>query len=203
MRNKFRATIVVILSFCIIAQGAQNAPSYNGKWWLSVTKQQRLGFVEGYAVCYSYDTDGTVKFTESRYAYEPRLTEYLSKNRNEDDEPIEDLLLKIAVPPYARTVAPAPGQPEIAKGKYGYLDGDYWRQNVDTHRLGLVQGFLYCYSRHARVKRGTFSKPASAYLEAISKWYGVKADDPSEINLQRMNAKIPDVLFRFRDGEAY
>lgn len=202
MRNKFLVSISAVLICGVISQGAQSALNYDGKWWLSVSKEQRQGFVQGYAICYTDDTEGSVKFTESRYAYEPRLTDYLKQNITDKDKPIEDLLLKMALPPYSRKGTPAPGQGEIAKGKYGYLDGDYWRQNVDSHRLGFIQGFLYCYSRHAQAKKGSFSKPASSYVEAISNWYGVKADDPSEINLQRMNAKIPDVLFRFRDGSA-
>src|SRR5437588_6090028 len=150
--NRFLASIGILLIYGVISQGAQSGPNYDGRWWLSISKQERLGFFEGYATCYLNDTDGKLRFAESGYTYEPRLTEYLHANPTEQDKSIEDLLWKMAAPPYARRLT-VPEGGETVKGKYGYLDGDYWRQNVGTQRLRLIQGFLYCYSKRARVKK--------------------------------------------------
>ena len=189
--------------FCLSGKILARNPAYDGKWWLSVSENQRQGFLQGYAACYIYDTDGKLEFEESRYTYEPRITGYLQSNSDEQSKSIEEMFWKMAQPPYAQPVHKSPGPAEEVKGKYGYVDGDYWRQAEVPHRLGFIQGFLYCYSKHAKVRRGTFSKPVSWYVEAISKWFGVKSDDPAEINLARFNVKIPDVLFRFRDPGAH
>jgi YD repeat-containing protein len=181
------------------AVDTQPVPIEDGRSWISATKEQRLGFFEGYAACYLNDAGGKIRFNESGYAYEPRLTDYLKKNPAEATKSIEELLWKMASPPYAQKIKRLRG--EVHKGKYGYLDGDHWRQ-APSERLGLIEGFLYCYSRHAQSPIGTFSKPASYYVSAVSDWYGVEEDDPGEIAPSRMNAKIPDVLFKLRDKKS-
>jgi hypothetical protein len=195
-----RLTALLLLNTCVAASFYTEASlNYDGRWWLSVSKEERHGFIEGYAGCYLNDTDGKVRFTESSYAYEPRLTEYLKKNPSAETIPIEESLWKMAMPPYAQTVKRMSGPAEEHKGKYGYLDGDYWRQSQNSERTGLIEGFLYCYSKHAKAPVGTFSRPASYYVNAISNWYGVKSDDPGEIDPARMGTKIPHSLFKFRD----
>jgi hypothetical protein len=188
----------LMLGFSV--QASEDSSAYDRKWWFSVSKNQRLEFLEGYMACYISDTDGKIKFTESSYAYEPRVTNYLQSDSDEQTKSIEEIFWKMAQPPYARPRRRLAGPAEEWKGKYGYLDGDYWRQQREPDRIGFIQGFLYCYSKHAKLKRGSFSRPASWYVEAISKWYGVKSDDPAEIDLARINTKIPEVLFRFRDA---
>lgn len=107
----------------------------------------------------------------------------------------------MTMPPFATTAreraVTADGTPT---SKYGLYDGEFWRQSP-LERLGIIQGFLYCYSKYGGGTKGTFSKPASQYVEAISKWYGIEESDESAINLKRMNVKIPCVLFKFRDAD--
>lgn len=193
-------SLLVLSTMCFVGMShSEGASIYDGKWWLSISKEERLGFFEGYATCYINDTDGKVRFTESRYAYEPRLTNYLKANPAEESTSVEQLLPKMATPPYAREVKRMAGEAETYAGKYGYLDGEFWRQSQAADRAGLVEGFLYCYSRHAKAPVGSFSDSASSYVKAISDWYGVRSDDPSEINPVRAGAAIPEVLFKFRD----
>ena len=40
---------------------------------------------------------------------------------------------------------------------------------------------------------------ASKGIQLRSEWYGVKTDDPSEINEKCSNKKIADVLYLFKD----
>jgi hypothetical protein len=170
----------------------------DGRWWLSISEDERVGFLEGYLGCYLNDAKGTVKFVESTFTYEQRFSNYLQSNLGEQSKPVDEILLKIAALPYAQRDTVPPGGQEW-EGKYGYLDGDYWRRSQQPHRLGLVQGFLHCYSRHVELAQDTFSKPVSSYVEAISNWYGVRANDPGEIDMQRIRVKIPEALFRFKD----
>jgi hypothetical protein len=91
---------------------------------------------------------------------------------------------------------------EIAKDKGGErfsFDGEYWRQAVPDQREGLIQGFLACYGELA-TRTARFSKPDSWYVSEISKWFGVKEDDPGEIDLKRQSVGIATVLFMFKDA---
>ena len=86
------------------------------------------------------------------------------------------------------------------KQKWGpYDSGDEWRASSQLERLGMIQGFLECYERHTHSERGTFSQPREWYVRKISDWYGVKPDDPSEVDPKTVKDKIPEVLFRLHD----
>ncbi|HEX9221926.1 MAG TPA: hypothetical protein VF860_01215 [Candidatus Acidoferrales bacterium] len=136
--------------------------------------------------------------------YEPRVTEYLNSHPSEQESPAEEILWKITKPPYAPPLpehrGPASGPP--TGGKYG-IDGEFWREIPPSGRLGIIQGFLYCYSKYERGSKGTFSKSPSWYVEAISKWYGVTEADEGLINPRRANVGIPYVLFKFRDTNGH
>jgi len=179
--------------------GASGDNRYDGKWWLSVEEHERVYVIEGYTNCYQFLPKPEIKFVESSRAYESRLRTYLEAHAESLKEPVETLLWKMASPVYAQPLDNSGG--EKWKGKWGYANGDLWSQMSDLDRLGFIKGFLDCYSRSTKSEQGTFSKPRRSYMKAISKWYGVKADDPGEIIPDRKETKIPDVLFRFHDKD--
>jgi hypothetical protein len=111
----------------------------------------------------------------------------------------------MAAPPYAQTVQEISGgdaTPEQLCHKWGpYEDGMDWR-GWGHWSLAYIQGFLECYSKHTKREHGTFSKPAEWYVKAITDWYGLEEGHPEVINVSRRYDKIPEVLFRFRDGSS-
>jgi hypothetical protein len=200
MKAPFASIAILLICGSVCALSA-STPTYDGKWWLSVDKWQREGFVDGYLACYIFDAKGEIKFEFSGQLYAPRVTDYLATHPNEQEKPAEELLWAITKPPYAPPARKhLGGQGETDPGKYGLYDGEFWREMGDSKHLGFIQGFLYCYSKYGNASKGTFSKPASWYVEAISKWYEI--DGEGGINLKKMSAKIPTILFKFRDEAA-
>jgi hypothetical protein len=202
MNKMFACVIAAWISSTLVVQGVASAPSYDGKWWLSVDKRQREGFVDGYLACYMFDVKGEIKFEYTGQMYAPRVTDYLRAHPDEQERPAEQLLWAVTKSPYApparRNLG---GQGETYPGKYGFYDGEFWREMRDSEHLGFIQGFLYCYSKYGDASKGAFSKPAPEYVEAISKWYEI--DDEGGINPKKMSAKIPTILFKFRDADPH
>lgn len=207
MTNKCTAGIFAAL-LCLLSLGVANIESrtndgYDGKWWLSIGKKQREGFIDGYIACYSYDVRGLIRFAyESGQTYAPRLTDYLSNHPEEEGKPVEQTLWKIAKPPYA---PPPPKHHGVGSGpntgKYGGYDGEFWREVDNSKRLGFVQGFLYCYEKNVRGIENDFPSEGSVYVKAISNWYGIDENDEGAIDAKRAGAKIPDVLLKFRGSK--
>jgi hypothetical protein len=202
MNKMFVWIIVAWISTSLGLQGVTSVPSYDGKWWLSVDIWQREGFVDGYIACYTFDAKGEIKFEYTGQMYAPRVTDYLRAHPDEYERPAEQLLWNVTKPSYAPPSGRhLGGRGETSQGKYGLYDGEFWREMGDSKHLGFIQGFLYCYSKYGDASRGTFSKPAPEYVEAISKWYEI--DGEGGINPKKMPAKIPTILFKFRDTDAH
>lgn len=82
--------------------------------------------------------------------------------------------------------------------KYGFFDGEYWRQSSGDLRLGFVEGYIECWQSE-KFGGAHYSKAAREYVAEISRWYRVRDDDDAAIDEKRSDAKIPAVLRRFRD----
>lgn len=112
---------------------ADKPSSYDGRWWLTIDDQQRIGFVVGFVDCYSNLVDHHTQLIQAgpRLGYVPRLTKYLREHPDAVTDSVESLLLKIASPPYARVVHhPESGNETLKelKQKWGpYDDGDQRR----------------------------------------------------------------------------
>src|SRR5262249_31962470 len=128
------------------------------------------------------------------------VTKFYSANPNESKRLIPDVVAQIIARPAMRAL-----MNERAKDKGGerasgtIFDGDYWRQSLPDQREGLIQGFLACYGE-LKTRTARFSKPYSWYVSEISKWFGVKEDDPAEIDSKRESVEIATVLFKFKDA---
>jgi hypothetical protein len=178
------------------------AETYDGKWWLSLNERQRLSFIDGHQSCYYYMVNPKGPFEENIGLYRDRINAYLEKHPDATNEMVDDLLWRVANPPYSQPPPKsAPGGEEWTE-KWGYYNGDdYWQLGTDEDHLAFIQGFLECYDRHTNHPNGTFSKPREWYVKAISDWYGFGPDVP--IVKGHENDGIPDVLFRFRDEKTH
>jgi len=200
IRHAFLLTACLVLICSVIGVGtgisATEDITYDGKWWLSANKGQREGFVDGYISCYVADVKGATKFEYTGQMYAPRLTNYLNTHSDEVEKSVEVLLWKMTTPLFAPPKRKHVGNGNPTSGKYG-IDGEFWRESPEE-RLGIIQGFLFCYFKYENTAKGTFSKPASWYVEAISKWFGID-DSKESIDMRKINVQIPDVLFKFHD----
>jgi len=57
--------LLVALSAVPVGAAAQQTtrPTYDGRWWLSVSPSERYGWVAGYLDCYIFEYTGTVGFS--------------------------------------------------------------------------------------------------------------------------------------------
>jgi hypothetical protein len=175
-----------------VVLGMNAYPEHNGEWWMSTNSDQRVGFVVGYIDCYVFVLKGPQTFLESWYEYQKRVDEYYHGHPSERGKPVSQALGVVASYPASR---PAKKWAE----RHGFFDGEYWRQSVPSQRLGFVQGFLDCQNEH-EASPARYSRPDSWYVSESSEWYGVKSEDPGEVNAKRSGKKIADVLYLFRDG---
>ncbi|MGH9352861.1 MAG: hypothetical protein ACRD2G_11990 [Terriglobia bacterium] len=92
----------------------------------------------------------------------------------------------------AASHAVGPSGGESWNESHGYWDGLWWKGGTiaKLSQLGYVEGYLACYQGEAHSPKGTFSKAPSQYVSLISDWYKSTGKE---------DAKIADVLFRFRD----
>ena len=183
--------LLIALSVIGIASGSTGDQAHDGKWWLSVDRALRLGFVDGYIDCYVFVRKGPLPFLESPNQYEQRVTEHLKNHVVDSGKSVTQVLETIA----AKPVAKIPGKWDE---EHGIFDGDYWRQAEPSQRVGFVQGFLECQRKDGKAV-AKFSRNDDWYVAQISQWYGIKEDDVGEINPKRESKKIADVLYTFKD----
>jgi hypothetical protein len=195
----FRQSLLCLLIGLCTAASAQSNTGHqqaiDGNWWRASDKAQREGFLAGYVDCSTAEAKNKV-FEVQWNNYEPKITEFYNAHPTELKKPVAEVFLQVIGQYPQNPKALATG--EKYTGKHGMFDGEYWRQ-VPDQREGFVQGLLVCY-QGLKTKRATFSKPAAWYASEISKWYGVREDDPSEINEKRVSVAIADVLLKFRDA---
>lgn len=193
--NKLPLVILAIVCW-IGTSGANTGPAYDGNWWHSSSKDQHTGFIAGYIDCAVYEGGDKSLANVSWNMLEPEITSYYQGSGPAILTPVASVIRKLGSekePPKSSDAG------EKWPEKHGIFDGDYWRQSLPEHRVGFVSGFLACY-RNLSKKTASFSKSEVAYVSEVSRWYGVKEDDPSEINEKRVDTKIADVLFRFKDA---
>jgi hypothetical protein len=184
--------LLIALSVTGIASGSTGDQVHDGNWWLSVDKDQHLGFVDGYMDCYVFVRKGPLPFLESPYQYDERVTEHLKNHVADRGKPVTQILEAIAAKPPMTRITGKWGE------KHGLYDGEFWRQTLPSGRVGFVQGFLECQRKDGKAV-ARFSRSDDWYVAQISRWYGIKEDDPAEINEKRESKKIADVLYTFKD----
>jgi hypothetical protein len=182
--------ILFISSFSACAEET----SYDGKWWNSVSKDQRTEFIAGYIDCASDDAGQLNLANASWNLLEPKITKFYRENASNLMKPVITVLLQITL--QERPQKRKDG--EVFSEKHGIFDGEYWRQIMDEERLGFIEGYLACQKQYNK-PAASFSREAQWYVTQISNWYGIRADNPSEINEKRSSKKIADVLFLFKD----
>lgn len=187
--NAFSAVV------CIVCAHAMPSQNYDGNWWLSIDKDQKIGFLSGYADCVIYDVHKSGLNHFSAVNEESRLSKYYLDHSNMRSMEVESLLWKLWA---GSKPISYPPKGETYKGKHGFFDGDYWRQATPNHRLGFIKGYLYCQKKYSK-PMGIFTNSPEWYVDQISKWYGMKSADSDEIDESKLDEKIAHVLYSLKD----
>lgn len=197
---------MVGISLSLYAGMAIQRPSrpYDGNWWLSISATERIGFVNGYFDCYTYEYKGRDNFSKPRATYADSISGFYERRQaSERSKAVSEVLSQFR---------DAPGRPAIdkyaqpARGPHGGDDGLYWRQmsareGPELRQLGFIEGYLSCHVELSGNKRAMFSKPPADYVTLISEWYGFHRDT-DDIDARRESSAIADVLYKFRDRPA-
>jgi hypothetical protein len=180
-------TFALVLALSCTVASAQD---YDGRWWRSISQDERLGFLAGYTDCVVYESNRREFPKVSRYTTEPLITSYYARHPAEQNVPVGTVLMQIA---HEAVVPEHPGAGESWPEKHGYFDGEFWRQIGPSGRLGFVSGYFECH-RLEHVGSNVQPRCPTWYVAAISDWYGVRGDDPSEVRNDRVDTKIADVI---------
>ena len=183
---------------CYGAGGQITSRDYEGRWWLSISRGEQTGFINGYLDCYFYEYKGSARFSDAAYTYRHALTKYFRAGGSSAlRQRAGDVLLEFHDPKGYKVIDKY-AQPINAP--HGGDDGLYWMQLSlsKDEQLGFVEGYLACHAQLNHSNGGTFSKPPSEYVALINRWYRF---DPAtgDVDANRQSAAIADVLFRFRD----
>lgn len=191
------AVIITALVLCTPALGQRSGleektVNYDGKWWLSVSSLEQRGYINGDFDCDTWEladksapnstSEGVQRFVSQFYQDPPNWRAPVFRV-------IHTFYSRHADPPQkgSRTGGEAWSKP------HGYWDGLWWKDagypNV-LEQLGYVEGYLACYEGEVHSPKGAFSKPPAEYVSLISDWYKRTGKE---------DAKIADVLFKFRD----
>lgn len=168
--------------------------SHSGRWWLAAPREERLGYLAGYIDCATTDA-GKQRLAVGWYSLEPKITKYYGRGASVVARPAWEILKELAA---AEPANPSNRGGESYPGKHGMFDGEYWRQSPPDHRLGFIEGYLDCRTVE-EVSGVRYSKATAAYVARLSEWFGIEADDPSEVRADRAEVKIADALHLFRD----
>ena len=198
--NNMLRVMFLLIAASTIAAADQDRQVYDGAWWSTATTEHHLGWLAGYIDCARGKAGNKELGHISWYTLEPEVTKFYSANPNESKRLIPDVVSQIIARPAMRALMDARAKDEGGEPVAGTIfDGEYWRQSVPDHREGYIQGFLTCYGA-LKTRTASFSKPDSWYVSEISKWFGVKEDDPAEIDVKRESVPIATVLFKFKDA---
>ena len=165
----------------------------NGKWWQTISKEHRLGFLAGFTDCALAEGHDSRFKSQSWYTLEPFLTSYFAGIPLKQSTSVESVLTTTQLP--QKPSSPSNGDNHT--GKHGIFDGEYWRQSSSDHRLGFIEGYIRSL-KHYEIKAGSFPRSAKWYQAQISTWYGTKDDDPGEIIESRVDTPIAVVLLRLK-----
>jgi hypothetical protein len=180
-------------SFTFGREPKRNTPRFDGNWWLSVTSEEQIGYLNGDADCIMTELGIQAKSPRSAEEDKRFITDFYTNNESLRSETVTHVHRKAwAFPPAQK----AKGG-EVWHESHGYWDGDWWTQSSPRERLGFVEGYLRCYLDKPSKSRATFSRPPSYYVEQINAKYRV--NDPPPIPIEIIEEKIASVLLNLHD----
>jgi hypothetical protein len=188
------ALVAVIVLMCATTCRGAKATTFDGHWWIGATSDEQSGFLSGESDCSRAELGLKQEHSHSLPEERAYVTEFYRAKSDKLSVPVVDALRTArgqVLSKHARSGGEA--WPEA----HAYWDGQWWREGTAGERLGYVEGYLACYSG-ASTRHGSFQKPPSDYVRMINEWYRLK-EETGDVDPQRVDTKIAEVLFKFRD----
>ena len=185
-----------LVAAILLASPHVQAQTYDAAWWGNLTAEERTKFYSGVIDCYIVEAHGKTYSDGPIESVVQAISTYYQRHPEASRRSVLDVTLEVSTsdtsPHLAGERHRDPGA-EYWDEPHGYFDGEYWRQSVDPERQAFVRGYLAC---RAKYLHSTTDVSIAVIVSKISKWYGVKDDDPSEIDDRHANDKIGDLLDR-------
>lgn len=194
-----RRSLVRVL-FMILGMSWQGGTSavdspHDGTWWGTLGQEQRLGYLEGFALCSIYDA-GDSRLTHGGFhALVPKINAYYGGAHSRTGTPVSKILLELGP---KEPLLREPNGAEHYSERYGFHDGLFWQQIGPDVRLGMLIGYLDCWKLF-KLKVATYSREPGWYVEQISKWYGLDQSESGTARPDRVAKKVPRVMQLFKD----
>ena len=200
MKGRRLSGIVIIataVALCASARAqrsisAEKTVSYDGKWWLSVSSLEQRGYINGAFDCDTWELGDRSAPNSTAKDVQKFVSQFYEDPPNWHLPVFRVIRTFYSRHAEARQKGSRTGG-EAWSGPHGYWDGLWWKgagyPNI-LEQLGYVEGYLACYQGEAPSPKGTFSKSAGQYVSLITGWYKTTGKE---------DAKIADVLFKFRD----
>lgn len=184
------------LTLCGSVVGQQNGleektMNYGGRWWLSRSSIEQRGYINGDADCYTSELGGKLADTPAVADVQKFVNEFYV---DPPHWPVPVFrVIRMSDSRHVASHEAGPPGGESWNEPHGYWDGLWWKGGTiaKLSQLGYVEGFLACYQGEAHSHKGTFSKRPAQYVSLITGWYKSTGKE---------DAKIADVLFKFRDN---
>lgn len=190
--------LIASLSLCVqtFGQEHEEVPNYGGKWWLSVSALEQVGYINGNFDCDTWEL-GDKSAPESTAEEMQKFISQFYEDPPHWSVPVFRAIRTFESHHTGPLKKGRPSDGEVWGEPHGYWDGLWWKgagYPNTLEQMGYVEGFLACYEGEAHSPRGTFSKPPVQYVSLISNWYKRTGKE---------DVKIADVLFKFRDREQH
>jgi hypothetical protein len=193
------ATIVALPPSAASAQNpAARVLSYDGDWWLAISKFERIGYIEGDEDCDSFARGLAPLDPIALQPYPAQLTAYYSADPARRATTAYQALRRFS----AQAPRPRTGPVNSPEDFHGDFDGLFWRDTRREERLGFVEGYLACFVHTAPRHRAVYSKSPADYLALLDTWFHL-SDREEDVDPKIENAKIADALYRLRDRRSW
>lgn len=199
MKNRVIKILFFFVFTLLVSQKLfADSARFDGAWWLSVSKSQRISFLDGYFDCLVNDVvDNIPKPDCPTPTIEGGITAYYKTHQSELGVEVIAIYFSLCGPGSDQKSAP---NGEVYSGKHGFFSGDYWQQLENDERLGFIQGYTECQKKYNK-PIASFTQSQIWYSTQISQWYGVDPNDSDHVDNQlftiekRYMVAIADVLF--------
>ena len=178
------------------AAAPQTAKPLDGNWWRAASSSERLGYLEGDNDCHSFEFGGLLLAASEI----PLHQDFVSKFYDADAARLRTPAFEVLRRADAQIAAAPDKDADASPAPHGDYDGLFWRDTRRDERIGFTEGYLACYARKTDHRRGSFSKSADEYVKLLDAWYQL-SERERNVDPKIENAKVGDVIFRFRDRE--
>jgi len=155
---------IALVCFLAVVTIAQSGPShsqtiYNGKWWLSASRDAQAGLLEGAADCLTWVAQEN-GFNGTAEQLQGKITAYYQKHPEQQSMLVTEVWREVWSKLTKNTKASKhPSGGETWNNPHWYLDGNWWGQGSVDEEKAFIEGFLWCMRAH--VKDGAESYPQS------------------------------------------